>query len=508
MKRSNEDQHDQSVKRSQPSMGHGNQLPVSPNLSAGSPSPPRKKEHKTYMGCSQLKEFELVNKLGEGTFGQVLFVIFVEVHKARRKEPAPGGGPQPVLAMKRILMHNENEGIPITALREIKILKRLRHQNIVPLLDIAVSPGSRSSRSRASIYMVFPYMDHDLSGLLNNPRVRLTQPQIKLYMKQLLEGTIYMHSHKIIHRDMKAANLLISNDGTLKIADFGLARPFKPEGEDYTSKVVTRWYRPPELFLGEKKYGPAVDMWGIGCVFGEMLCGGPILQGTSDQDQLDKIFALCGSPTEETMPGWSSLPGLDEKGVSYQVKPQSRNVYDHFLPYGGIVGADLMDKLLVLDPKKRLTAFAASDHDYLWTEPLPAEIGMLPQYEASHEYDRQRRNEAQQDRHNTAHRNNNNFHPSQPTHGGHHPQGRHGLNMPNAGGGNGGVVPYRHNNGGGYNGDHDRRDKNRGHAGTGSSAAPAPVPSSYRPIPLPPKPQAAAVPPAAPPASSIPPRRA
>ncbi|KAF9147103.1 serine/threonine protein kinase, CMGC, CDC2/CDK sub [Linnemannia schmuckeri] len=505
MKRSNEDQQDHAVKRSQPTMLHnGNQLPVSPNLSAGSPSPPRKKELKSYVGCSQLKEFELVNKLGEGTFGQV--------HKARRKDSTAGSTPQPVLAMKRILMHNENEGVPITALREIKILKRLRHQNIVPLLDIAVSPGSRSGRSRASIYMVFPYMDHDLSGLLNNPRVRLTQPQIKLYMKQLLEGTIYMHANKIIHRDMKAANLLISNDGTLKIADFGLARPFKPEGEDYTSKVVTRWYRPPELFLGEKKYGPAVDMWGIGCVFGEMLCGGPILQGNSDQDQLDKIFTLCGSPTEETMPGWSSLPGLEEKGVVYQVKPHSRGVYDYFLPYGGIVGADLMDKLLVLDPKKRLTAFAASDHDYLWTEPLPAEIGMLPQYEASHEYDRQRRNEAHQDR-----RNNNNtttnFHGAQQSHG-HHPSGRHGSSLPAGGGGNGGgAAPYRghgNNGGGGYNPDHDRRgDKPRGgHPPPNASAAPAPVATSYRPIPLPPKPQAAAVPPAAPPVTNpIPTRR-
>ncbi|KAG0298066.1 serine/threonine protein kinase, CMGC, CDC2/CDK sub, partial [Dissophora globulifera] len=343
-------------------------LPASPNLSAGSNSPPRKKEAKeglsslkVWHGCSQLKDFDLVDKLGEGTFG--------EVHKARRK------GSSELLALKRILMHNENEGIPITALREIKILKRLRHENIVPLHDIAVNPGSWSGRNRASVYMVFPYMDHDLSGLLNNPKVRLSVPQIKLYMKQLLEGTIYMHSQKILHRDMKAANLLISNNGTLKIADFGLARPFKPEGEDYTSKVVTRWYRPPELFLGEKKYGPAVDMWGIGCVFGEMLFGRPVLQGNSDQDQLDKIFQLCGSPAEDTMPGWQQLPGLEEKGVVYQInRTYQRKLKEDFEPYGTLA-ADLMDKLLVLDPKKRLTAFAASDHDYLWVEPLPAVIG-------------------------------------------------------------------------------------------------------------------------------------
>ncbi|KAI8352665.1 kinase-like domain-containing protein [Mortierella sp. GBAus27b] len=363
MKRQLEDQHDESSKRRQAgSSVPSNHLPVSPNLSAGSPSPPRKKEPKTWKGCSQYKDFELVDKLGEGTFG--------EVHKARRK------GSGELLALKRILMHNENEGIPITALREIKILKRLKHENIVPLQDMAIQIGSRSSRVRASVYMVFPYMDHDLSGLLNNPKVRLSVPQIKLYMKQLLEGTIYMHSQKILHRDMKAANLLISNDGTLKIADFGLARPFKPEGEDYTSKVVTRWYRPPELFLGEKKYGTAVDMWGIGCVFGEMLFGRPVLQGNSDQDQLDKIFQLCGSPTEDTMPGWAALPGLlEENGAVYQInRTYHRKLKEAFEPYGTLA-ADLMDKLLVLDPKKRLSAVTASDHDYLWIEPLPAEIG-------------------------------------------------------------------------------------------------------------------------------------
>ncbi|KAG0202989.1 serine/threonine protein kinase, CMGC, CDC2/CDK sub [Mortierella sp. GBA30] len=481
MKRASEDQsNDYPTKRPQ-TLTHNSHLPVSPNLSAGSPSPPRKKELKVWKGCSQLKDFEMVDKLGEGTFGQV------EVHKARRK------GSGELLALKRILMHNENEGIPITALREIKILKRLRHENIVPLHDIAIQHGSRGQRSRSSVYMVFPYMDHDLSGLLNNPKVRLTVAQIKLYMKQLLEGTIYMHGQRILHRDMKAANLLISNNGTLKIADFGLARPFKPEGEDYTSKVVTRWYRPPELFLGEKKYGPAVDMWGIGCVFGEMLFGRPVLQGNSDQDQLDKIFQLCGSPTEDTMPGWSSLPGLEEKGVVYQVnRSYPRKLKQDFEPYGTLA-ADLMDKLLVLDPKKRLTAFAASDHDYLWVEPLPAEIGQLPVYESSHEYDRQRKHEAQQERHNSHHHNSNHPHHgnAQGNHG-HHLQSRHG------GSGHPAVATgpsYRGSGvgGGGYGAEHERRDKPRPHAPAATS--------SYKPIPLPKRPQTSAVPAPAPPSN-------
>ena len=138
--------------------------------------------------------------------------------------------------------------------------------------------------------MVFPYMDHDLAGLLENERVKLSPSHIKLYMRQLVEGTEYMHrvrihvmvvyrklmspKNHILHRDMKAANLLISNDGSLKIADFGLARTFDPSvatdtgshRRKYTNCVVTRWYRPPELLLGARQYGAEIDIWGIGCV--------------------------------------------------------------------------------------------------------------------------------------------------------------------------------------------------------------------------------------------------
>ena len=125
------------------------------------------------------------------------------------------------------------------------------------------------------MYMVTPYMDHDLSGLLDNPSVHFTEPQIKCYMLQLLEGLKYLHDSRILHRDMKAANLLINNKGILQIADFGLARHYEGEtpkaglagGEgrrEYTSLVVTRWYRPPELLMHLKRYTTSIDMWGVG----------------------------------------------------------------------------------------------------------------------------------------------------------------------------------------------------------------------------------------------------
>jgi serine/threonine-protein kinase BUR1 len=214
------------------------------------------------------------------------------------------------------------------------------------LAQIFANIEAADKRKRAIMYMVTPYMDHDLSGLLENPSVTFTEPQIKCYMLQLLEGTRYLHDQHILHRDMKAANLLINNKGVLQIADFGLARHYDETvpragsgaGEarrDYTVLVVTRWYRPPELLLQLRKYTTAIDVWGVGfvlcsslpiqtdnsfrCVFGEMLTGKPILAGDSDAKQLDIIFDLMGGPTEDSMPGWRNLPGAE--GLNPRPRP-------------------------------------------------------------------------------------------------------------------------------------------------------------------------------------------
>ncbi|KAH7926241.1 Pkinase-domain-containing protein, partial [Leucogyrophana mollusca] len=336
-------------------------------------------------GCGKQSDYDATTKLGEGTFG--------EVHKA--VQLATGRS----VALKRILMHNEKEGMPVTALREIKILKAMHHPCVVDILDMFVV-RSKGKESPLSVYMVFPYMDHDLAGLLENERVKLQPSHIKLYMKQLLEGTEYMHQNHILHRDMKAANLLISNTGSLRIADFGLARAYDPsivhgvdsQGKErkYTNCVVTRWYRPPELLLGARQYGGEVDIWGIGCVLGEMFMRKPILPGISDIDQLEKIWQLCGTPNQHTWPNHDTLPGCEGVKRFSNYPKRLKTAYDSIGPET----CDLLDKLLTCNPRERITASQALDHDYFWTDPLPADPKSLPSYEASHEFDkRSRRNQ-------------------------------------------------------------------------------------------------------------------
>ena len=340
-------------------------------------------QSKRFQGCSNIRNYILMSKLGEGTFG--------EVHKAESRVTGQ------IVAMKKILMHQEKDGFPVTALREIKLLKMLSHPNVLKLEEMAMERSKGEGRKKATVYMVTPYMDHDLSGLLENPSVEFTESHVKCYMLQLLEGVAYLHKSKILHRDMKAANLLINNEGILQIADFGLARPYDDpppqpgmgNGEatrGYTTVVVTRWYRPPELLLQLRYYTPAIDMWGVGCVFGEMFKKRPILPGNSDVNQLHLIFELMGSPTESNMPGWSTLPGCD--GVK-TFQHRNSTISTVFRDQGSLF-ISLISELLKLDWRKRINAIDALQHPYFKTEPLPSKPGDIPQFQESHELDRRK----------------------------------------------------------------------------------------------------------------------
>ncbi|XP_018019882.1 cyclin-dependent kinase 9 [Hyalella azteca] len=328
--------------------------------------------------CEDISGYERLTKIGQGTFG--------EVFKARARDSGR------IVALKKILMDNEKEGFPITALREIRILKLLNHENVVSLLGISRqkgfqhktagkgssnknNPGPPFGINVSMFFLVFEFCEHDLAGLLSNVAVKFNMAEIKKIMQQLLNGLYYIHSNNILHRDLKASNVLITKKGVLKLADFGLARAFsKPRNQKnrYTNRVVTLWYRPPELLLGERNYGPHVDMWGAGCIMAELWVRSPILQGESEQRQLYLISKLCGSITPEV---WPSVVELEMYGKIELLANAPRKTKDRLLPYIKDNSAmELIDKLLVLDPSKRIDATLALDHDFFWNDPLPADL--------------------------------------------------------------------------------------------------------------------------------------
>jgi len=328
--------------------------------------------------CEDVSNYERIAKIGQGTFG--------EVFKARDK------GTGRVVALKKILMDNEKEGFPITALREIRILKLLSHENVVNLLGISRQKGFQhktagkvnANKSNPGIpfginvsmfYLVFEFCEHDLAGLLSNVNVKFNLGEIKKIMQQLLNGLYYIHSNNILHRDLKASNVLITKTGVLKLADFGLARAYSKPRKDpnkYTNRVVTLWYRPPELLLGERNYGPPVDMWGAGCIMAELWIRSPILQGETEQKQLYYISKLCGSITPES---WPSVVHFEQYQKTELLAGAPRKLRDKLMPYiKDACAMDLIEKLLILDPSKRIDAGAALDHDFFWSDPMPVDL--------------------------------------------------------------------------------------------------------------------------------------
>ncbi|GAA5871594.1 hypothetical protein JCM16303_000804 [Sporobolomyces ruberrimus] len=383
--------------------------PLTTAPSTPGPGEDGSEEEHGFFGASHISEYTLQQKLGEGTFGVVYKgvrgkegAVVTSEERENEEENWKRGlrvRKGDVVALKQIIFHNEGDGLPITSVREIRILKQLDHPNVVPVVDMALDPGDPTKFEVGRTFMVFPYMDHDLAGLLENPQVKLDIGEIKQYGKQLLEGTAYLHRNGILHRDMKAANLLINNKGVLMIADFGLARSMdSPEAEkDYTSCVVTRWYRPPELLLGERRYHYPVDMWGVGCILLEMFKRAPVFMGNSDLHQAQLIFAACGPPTDGSMPGWQLLPGVEGIDKNQQQWANGfRTIRADAAHYDTEVFGDLLDKILVLDPRRRLTAAQALDHEWFWVEPFPTEPSRMREFMSSHEYDRRKLKENQQ----------------------------------------------------------------------------------------------------------------
>jgi len=235
--------------------------------------------------------------------------------------------------------------------------------------------------------MVFEYCDHDLSGLLDtDPPITFGAAQIKYYMQCLFEALYYLHNKMhILHRDVKGANILISNNGDVKLADFGLARNHTKKGK-YTNRVVTLWYRPPELLLGASEYDDKIDIWSAGCIFAEMLRNGKALfRGSTELDHLHEIYKVCGTPDKNGWTDAATMPWVKKH------KPLERRLKEEFSNQDPIA-VDLLDHLLQLDPKKRFNASQALDHDYFFTEPEPMKKEDHPTYRQNHhEYESKKR---------------------------------------------------------------------------------------------------------------------
>ncbi|BBN05880.1 cyclin-dependent kinase 12/13 [Marchantia polymorpha subsp. ruderalis] len=313
--------------------------------------------------------FEKLDKIGQGTYSNV--------YKARDLDTGK------IVALKKVRFDNlEPESVRFMA-REIQVLRRLDHPNVVKL------EGLVTSRMSCSLYLVFEYMEHDLAGLAACPGIMFTEAQVKCYLQQLLRGLDHCHSRGVLHRDIKGSNLLLDNGGILKIADFGLATFYHPDQKQpLTSRVVTLWYRPPELLLGATEYGAAVDLWSTGCILAELLAGKPIMPGRTEVEQLHKIFKLCGSPSEEY---WrkSKLPHAT---IFKPQQPYKRCIADTFKEFPNSSLA-LLETLLAIEPADRGSAAAALKSEFFTSKPLACDPSSLPQYPPSKEFDAKIRDE-------------------------------------------------------------------------------------------------------------------
>ncbi|KAL8827753.1 MAG: hypothetical protein Q9170_006886 [Blastenia crenularia] len=292
--------------------------------------------HTPTMDKRHPSSFQQLEKLGEGTYATVF--------KGRNRQTGE------LVALKEIHLDSE-EGTPSTAIREISLMKELKHENIVSLHDVI--------HTENKLMLVFEYMDKDLKKFMDSRGQggQLDYVTIKSFMYQLLQGIAFCHENRVLHRDLKPQNLLINAKGQLKLADFGLARAFGIPVNTFSNEVVTLWYRAPDVLLGSRTYNTSIDIWSAGCIMAEMYTGRPLFPGTTNEDQLQKIFRLMGTPSERSWPGITAFPEY-KAGWHVYATQDLRMI----LPTVDPAALDLLGRCLQLRPEMRVSAQESLQH--------------------------------------------------------------------------------------------------------------------------------------------------
>lgn len=327
----------------------------------GRSAPSKGQEYAETLNEQTKEKYVKEKKLGEGTYA----IVYLGHLKA---------DPSSLVAIKKIKVNTEyQDGLSMDAIREVKYLQELSHPNIIALHAVFSSKNQ-------NLNLVLEYLPlGDLEMLIkDNESIRYGTAEVKAWMGMLGRAVWFCHENFVLHRDIKPNNLLIAADGEVKLADFGLARSFADPYRRMTSQVITRWYRPPELFFGAKFYSGAVDVWSMGTVFAELILRFPFLAGNTDVHQLELICNAIGTPTEETWPGVSKLDGYVKFDKTATIPVRDKNHYLIHFGTVGPVGVDLLMSMLTLDPRKRNTARQILEHRWWAQDPQPTPKADLP----------------------------------------------------------------------------------------------------------------------------------
>nr|AHC00609.1 mitogen-activated protein kinase [Ganoderma lucidum] len=296
-----------------------------------------------------------LEKLGEGTYATV--------YKGRSRTT------NEIVALKEIHLDAE-EGTPSTAIREISLMKELKHVNIVRLYDVI--------HTETKLVLIFEYCERDLKKYMDvhGERGALDPVTVRSFMYQLLKGTAFCHENRVLHRDLKPQNLLINRKGELKLGDFGLARAFGVPVNTFSNEVVTLWYRAPDVLMGSRTYSTSIDVWSCGCIFAEMISGVPLFRGRDNQDQLLHIMRIIGTPDDRILRKIAT-EGQTEGQAQKQYPRYPKIPFSQVLPKASPQALDLLERLLQFDPSKRISAAEALTHPYfstsqpIYTQPSP-----------------------------------------------------------------------------------------------------------------------------------------